>query len=437
MGEVTIRLREWQSVVPDRGSLTHGHFLPLDPITQALTANLSREGVLEIKEMRTGLYLKASSFVGFINIGDLRIVIEPKVQGIQLMRLLRYAYGLRDLRLLTRVSPSIGEDSFLDLLIQQLLAECKELIARGLLRRYEPMAARLASPRGRLDIQTLARDGIVGAALPCRYYPRVEDCLHNQVLLAGLCLAAEMTRDRDLRSELRRCAALLKNDVSRIGVNAATIENLRRRMDRLTVAYEPAISLIEILLTSSGVSLQGAPKGLRLSGFLFDMNRFFQRLLGRLLRENLPDGHRVWEEKSIKGMMAYSPEFNPRNCRAPSPRPDYCVKTDDGKTILLDAKYRDLWADSLPREMLYQLAIYALSQRSPGRATILYPTMNSAASDSVVQVYDPSSGNPRAEIVQRPVDMARLAELLTPSLGIHEARRQRQEFVSRLLADPS
>ena len=53
-------------------------------------------------------------------------------------------------------------------------------------------------------------------------------------------------------------------------------------MNRLTVAYEPAISLIEILLDSSGVSLQGAPQEIRLAGFLFDMNRFFQRLTGAI-----------------------------------------------------------------------------------------------------------------------------------------------------------
>jgi 5-methylcytosine-specific restriction enzyme subunit McrC len=205
-------------------------------------------------------------------------------------------------------------------------------------------------------------------------------------------------------------------------------------MNRLTVAYEPAISLIEILLDSSGVSLHGAPQEPRLPGFLFDMNRFFQRLLGRFLRENLPD-HRVQEEEAIKGMMEYSPEYNPRNCRAPAPRPDYCVKTKEGKTLLLDAKYRDLWSEDLPREMLYQLAIYALSQRSPGRATILYPTMNSAARDSVVRIHEPSSGNPRAEVVQRPVNLGDLAKLLPPGSGINAAR-QRQEFALKLVMNP-
>lgn len=168
MADATIQLLEWQSVTPDPGTPTHGQFLPQDPVTRSLASSLSREGVLEIQELRNGLYVRASSFVGFVNFGGLRIVIEPKLQGMRLMRLLRYAYGLRDLRLLTRAGPAIG-DSFLDLLIQQLLAECQELVARGLHRRYEAVTERLASPRGRLDMQALARDGIVGTELPCRH----------------------------------------------------------------------------------------------------------------------------------------------------------------------------------------------------------------------------------------------------------------------------
>jgi hypothetical protein len=84
---LTIYLHEWQSITPDRDSPTRGVFLPQDPLAQSLAAKLSHEDVLIIQEFRAGLYLKATSFVGFITIGNLRIVIEPKLKGMQLMQL--------------------------------------------------------------------------------------------------------------------------------------------------------------------------------------------------------------------------------------------------------------------------------------------------------------------------------------------------------------
>src|SRR5207244_1909897 len=101
---------------------------------------------------------------------------------------------------------------------------------------------------------------------------------------------------------------------------------------------------------------------------LFDMNLFFQNLLGRYLRQHLPPDHQVIEQALISGMFSYAHEHNPKHCQSPTPRPDYCVRGPDGKSLLLDAKYRDLWEQKLPREMLYQLAIYALSQKPVGRS---------------------------------------------------------------------
>ena len=276
-----------------------------------------------------------------------------------------------ELKLFDPYPSALETDSFQDLLIHQLLAETDEIISRGLHRRYVPRSARLTSPRGRIDLAALARDGFVSSALPCNFHPRNEDCLLNRVLLFGLRQAARMATDCELRHRARRTARILEQDVSDVHVDWATLARLRREMNRLTTAYEPALAILEILLGSIGTSLNPSSRDTECwSGSLFDMNRFFQTLLGRFLTQYLAD-HQVTEQASIHGLFEYSAKQNPKRRRSPTPRPDYCVRTPDGRILLTDAKYRDLWEQELPREMLYQLALYAMSQKPVGRSTIL------------------------------------------------------------------
>jgi 5-methylcytosine-specific restriction enzyme subunit McrC len=92
------------------------------------------------------------------------------------------------------------------------------------------------------------------------------------------------------------------------------------------------------------------------------MNRFFQALLARYLADNLAE-HVVRSEHRLEGMFAYLPGWNPRPSRTPTHRPDFVVAQGPKTVAILDAKYRDLWENPLPRDMLYQLAIYSLASR--------------------------------------------------------------------------
>jgi 5-methylcytosine-specific restriction enzyme subunit McrC len=387
--------------------------------------------MLEVLELRTGLSVRSTSFVGRVRLGEVEITVVPKLGSDALLTLLRYAYGLRNLHLLPATSHTTQALGFQDILVWQLVEEVHELLSRGLRRAYLRREEALASPRGRIDFQGMAgRASFADATLPCCHHRRDEDRLINRVVLAGVRLAALITVDRDLRIRAGRLADLIRETVATIRLNRQLFRKLAGEMDRMTRPYEPAISLIRILHDAGGVSLGKEEAGPSLPGFLFDMNRFFQALVGKYLSDNLT-GHVVRSEHRLKGMFAYVPGCNPRRSQPPTPRPDFVVSQGPKTVAILDAKYRDLWDNPLPRDMLYQLAIYAMVHEG-GTATILYPTTDDQATESRIEVRDPVLGGRRALVVLRPVVLGRLAELISakPTAAVF---RQRQSFAHHLV----
>src|SRR5262249_9215603 len=157
-------------------------------------------------------------------------------------------------------------------------------------------------------------------------------------------------------ADLRRLSSLIEVESKQL--TRELITRARSHVDRRTRHYEPLLDIIEILRDGAGISLAEGERRLGLPGFLFDMNRFFQALVSRLLHEHL-GGYEVLDERKLKPMFRYTTSVPPRS--APILRPDFTVRSLEGRSrqVTLDAKYRDLWETPLPAHMLYQLALYA------------------------------------------------------------------------------
>lgn len=423
-------MSEWETRGPDNCPELAGRFLDSSQATAAVVDRINGSRLLQITELRKGIEIRAFSHVGRVRIGDLQVTIRPKITGASLLKLVRYAYGFRRLHLVSRTSHLVDSGGIEDLLIAQLNCEVQELISRGLRREYVATSERLSSPRGRIDIGRMARDGgTVTASLPCRYHPRVEDTPLNQTLLAGIRLAASITGELELGRDSLRLASQLDEQVTRIHLDRHVLDRIEMKLNRLHAAYGPALSIIRLLMDSQGVVLEGKADSTPLPGVLFNMNAFFQALISRFLRDNLPE-HTLQDERQLKGMMSYNLNFHRPSGKSPTPRPDFAVMQGGKVCALLDAKYRDLWAKSLPPQMLYQLAVYAISQQQRPQSTILYPTSSPLAKEVRIDINDPLHHRHLGQVCLRPVPLGRMAALiedLTPS-----ARREQEDLARRL-----
>ena len=297
-------------------------------------------------------HLRPSSVVGALEIGDLSVLIEPKIGIPQLLSLACYAFDVFDP--LDKLFDFQKAKVLPDILALALIAAARRAFGRGLLRDYLTEEDALYTVRGRIQFsEQIRRRFSIPLPVELRFDEFTEDILANQLVKAATTRLGRMTlRSADARRGLGRLASILEN-VSLLEFQRGQVPKVR--FDRLNEHYRQVVGLARlILLHSEFESFRG---DVRATGFLIDMNRLFQEFLTQALRERLGvSANTLQSERKVPFDQDNSVRLEP----------DLSWWEGEKCTFVGDAKYKKVANNHVPNADLYQILAYATALDLPG-----------------------------------------------------------------------
>ena len=241
-------------------------------------------------------HLTPGATVGAVEIGDLSVLIEPKIGIRQLLSMACYAMGAyksQDRRLFDFKE----EETLPDTLALALSAAARRAFSRGLLHDYLTREEALYTIRGRIrfDDQIRRRFGIP-MPIEVRYEEFTDDILANRLVKA----AAARLGGMRLRSQPARSGSgmdrgyagqYLAGGVPAWGRTGRPLRPPQRALSR------DVVELSRLILRHS--SFESGRGKVRATGFLMDMNVVFQEFVTVALREALGVSGNAFREHNI------------------------------------------------------------------------------------------------------------------------------------------
>lgn len=410
-------LREWETRVFDGIFLSQGD--------RAFDATMSgqSDSRLQLEELRRGLRVHASSWVGVVRLETVEIRVVPKVTGdnLGLVKLLEYASGLDALwRPGGPATLQSAGDSLLDLVALLFIEACERVLRRGLLSGYIEREEDLPMVRGRILAarQLLERFGQLDRIV-CRFDELEHDVVENRLLAATLQIAFSRVTSPNLHRRIARLRAVFEPicDPDQLDLKTA---RFAISYDRLNAHYETAHQLAWLFLDSLGIDDLLAPGRTRSFAFLLNMNLLFERFVTRLVEQVLPARqYRVSSQSGFDSIL-----WNVTAQRSYSRIiPDVVVERRDapGRRVAIDAKYKLYDEKGFAPGDIYQTFLYAFAFGPPASGVLpvsllLYPATSEDPGRVRLRVR-PLHGGSGAEIIGIGLPVAALLGELTGASG--------------------
>lgn len=296
-------------------------------------------------------HLTPGSVVGAVEVGDLSVLIAPKIGIPQLLTLVCFAAGTFEPR--HELFDYPRDEAPADVLALALGSAARRAFGRGLLHGYRSEDDALPTVRGRIriDEQIRRRHGIA-PPIEVRFDEFTDDIVANRLVKSAVDLLGRLRlHSPAARRELGWIAGILLN-VSTVEYPAGAVPEVH--FDRLNEHYREVVGLARLVLQHC--TFESGRGGVRASGFRVNMTTVFQDLVTTGLRQALGLSAETFGEQRIRSLDEGD---------AVNLRPDLTWRYGASVVFVGDAKYKNL-AGGLPNADIYQLLAYVTAADLPG-----------------------------------------------------------------------
>ena len=320
--------------------------------------------------------LTPASIVGAVEVGDISLMIEPKIGISQLISLACYAIG--KVKFQDRDFDVREERALPDALALALSSAARRAFGRGLLHGYLVQEEALQTVRGRIRFNDQIRRRF-GIPLPVevRYDEFTDDIVANRLVKAAVArLGKSGLRPGKARTDLGWVWAMLDN-VSLVEFPPKSVPEVK--FDRLNEHYRSVVALARLILRHG--AFESGRGDVRAQGFLMDMNVVFQEFVTVAFREALGVSEGAFKESEIPSLDVLAVGEKGKI----SLWPDLVWRVGSACVFVGDAKYKRIMNERIPNADLYQMLAYVTASGLPS-GMLIYAKEEGEADGTIYRV---------------------------------------------------
>ena len=146
----TIYIKEWAKLKADQLKNIYG----ISQLRESDFTLLTKlENKIEITQLANGIEIESGSYVGAIKFKDFQLIIEPKINKLDLAKMIAFAYDLNDINIFKdTIGLSNQKSNITDLIALIFLNKAEKLFYQGLRKRYQERKEDISSCRGKINL---------------------------------------------------------------------------------------------------------------------------------------------------------------------------------------------------------------------------------------------------------------------------------------------